>query len=156
MNKFSRWIEKKGWEHHRFLLMITLSMLLSLLFFALLLLSWTYSGFLSQQALQIILLDVGQYVTIGLISGIVLGGILLIQDYRKKRWDVHKVVSKFLKIFFVILIITYVVLTIFGMIFTNFALKFASFNLGFGLGGIISLLLFTFEIKKNLENEKEV
>jgi len=137
-------IEGRGWRHDRFLLIITLVLLVALLSYAVILLGLTTSGRIDQGTLRILLQNLGMWLLGGLITGILIGFLLLIRPYRRQQWDLHKVVPNFLIIF----VLIFLSLLIIEQFMSNNTLYQSSFNIGMGIGGMIPIIAYSAEVAK--------
>jgi len=137
-------IERRGWRHDRFLLIVTLLLLIALLSYAVILLGLTTSGRIDQGTLQFLLQNLGMWLLGGLITGILIGFLLLVRPYRRQQWDLHKVVPTFL-INFVLIFLT---LLIIEQFMSNNSLYQSSFNIGVGIGGMIPIIAYSAEVAK--------
>ena len=144
MSKFSKLIEKRGWRHDRFLLVLALVLMMGVLSFTVVLLGLVSSGRIDQTTLRVILQNTGMWLVLGMISGLLTGFALLVRPYRKQQWDLHKVVPEFLIFFLTILLMTLIIEQ-----FWNFDVLYqSSFNIGFGLGGLLPVIAYSAEVAK--------
>jgi hypothetical protein len=145
-SRFSKKIESKNIDHGRFLIITALLIILSIVILYFTLFSWQLVGIVTPQDMQIFMIDISIWLSIGILSGIMVSSLILLSYYLNKVWDLHIVVPNYLMIFLSTIALHFLVGIIFNEIF--FALQFPSYMLGYSLGGMLPGIAYINEVKK--------
>lgn len=154
IDDFNSFISSKNWDHMKFLQILLFTILFIILLFFTWILILTYNGIVQQDFLKSSLKETGYGILFGIITGIVISVIYLLNYYLKKQWDLHVIVPNFLRIFMIEIIILYILSFIF---FKNLNLLTKnSFIIGFVVGGLISIIAYAAEVKKEHTSDDEI
>lgn len=144
-SKFSQKIEKQDWDHVKFIRTLLLIMGISVLFFYLWVLILNLNEIITPVffVTSINLMLKGH--VLGIIGGIIVGFFILLPYYYQKQWDLHNVIPNVL---FFHLIIAIIVLLMNLLIIKLSQLFETAFLVGYLIGGMIAILAYAGEVKK--------
>ncbi|MCY3410315.1 MAG: hypothetical protein INQ03_01650 [Candidatus Heimdallarchaeota archaeon] len=144
-------IEKKNWDHLDFLKRMTVVLLLIIFMFYAWILIGSINGLFEQEFVQLALKDISLSLFIGIAAGIIIGFIELIWYYIHKNWDLHVVVPNYLMMHLITTMVGVVIL----YMLSPAQLMASSGSIGFILGGMIAIIAYAGEIKREHSSPDE-
>ncbi|MHA2248887.1 MAG: hypothetical protein ACXAD7_00930 [Candidatus Kariarchaeaceae archaeon] len=152
LNSFDKWISSKQWDYQRFLQLITLTLVINLLIFFIWILSLSYSGLIEEEVFRETLKELGIGLLLGTIAGLIIGFLEVINKYLRKEWDLHRVVPYFLVLHLISLVCVILILY-----FTSIpAIQKNGIGIGYAIGGLMVILAYTGEVKKEHTEETTI
>lgn len=152
LSRFSKKIERQNWDHVPFLRNLMVVLVLVLLIFYVWILSLANSGLIEQEQFNRLLRQMLYGQIIGLLIGIIISFLCLLPYYLRKEWDLHIVVPNGLFFHMVISVIIFFVFTIFN--FFEVMVE-SSGLLGYLIGGLIPILAYSGEVKKERQEPSQ-